>query len=53
MKAFARWHRACLDRGIYLPCSQYEAAFLPLTLSDADLDRIAAGMSDALDSILG
>ena len=53
MAAFGRWHRACLDRGIYLPCSQYEAAFLPLTLSAADLDRLAGAMSEALDSVLG
>lgn len=53
MDAFGKWHRACLDRGIYLPCSQYEAAFLPVTLSDSDLDQLAAGMVQALDSVLG
>lgn len=53
MEAFGKWHRACLDRGIYLPCSQYEAAFLPLTLSDSELDQLAAGMVQALDSVLG
>ena len=26
--AFARFHRAMLEQGIWLPCSQYEAAFL-------------------------
>ena len=26
--AFARFHRAMLEQGVWLPCSQYEAAFL-------------------------
>ncbi|MCK6519885.1 glutamate-1-semialdehyde 2,1-aminomutase [Myxococcota bacterium] len=47
---FGRFHRACLDRGIYLPCSQYEAAFLPATLTDQDLDTLAAGISAAIDA---
>ena len=52
LEAFGKWHRACLDRGVYLPCSQYEAAFLPLTLEDADLERIATAMTEALDEVL-
>ena len=52
LEAFGRWHRACLDRGVYLPCSQFEAAFLPATLSDAELDRIASAMGEALDAVL-
>jgi glutamate-1-semialdehyde 2,1-aminomutase len=27
-EAFARFHRAMLEQGIWLPCSQYEAAFI-------------------------
>jgi glutamate-1-semialdehyde 2,1-aminomutase len=49
---FGRWHRACLDRGIYLPCSQFEAVFLPATLSDAELDRVASAMGDAFDAVM-
>lgn len=44
---FGRFHRACLDRGLYLPCSQYEAAFVPATLSAADLDTIARVVDEA------
>ncbi|MEZ5363542.1 MAG: hypothetical protein R2748_14670 [Bryobacterales bacterium] len=34
-----------LERGVYLPCSQYEAAFLSAALTDDDIEatiRIAA-----------
>jgi glutamate-1-semialdehyde 2,1-aminomutase len=49
MAAFGRFHRAALNRGVYLPPSQYEAAFLPATLSDAERGQI----SDALIGALG
>ncbi|MCB9764710.1 MAG: glutamate-1-semialdehyde 2,1-aminomutase [Alphaproteobacteria bacterium] len=45
---FARFHRACLEEGVYLPCSQYEAAFLPALLTDEDLDQTAAAIARAL-----
>jgi glutamate-1-semialdehyde 2,1-aminomutase len=47
--AFGRYHRRCLERGVYLPPAQYEAAFLPAILSDADLEAIAASLIAALD----
>jgi glutamate-1-semialdehyde 2,1-aminomutase len=28
--AFARFHRPMLEQGVWLPCSQYEAAFLSI-----------------------
>ena len=46
--AFGRFHRACLDRGVYLPPSQFEAAFLPACLSDDDVAFAGAQMVDAL-----
>ena len=48
LDAFGRFHRACLDAGVYLPCSQFEAVFLPLGLSDEDLDEIASAMGRAM-----
>lgn len=47
---FGRFHRACLDRGIYLPCSQYEAAFLNLALTADHVAAIGAAIGDALDA---
>ncbi|MCB9742342.1 MAG: glutamate-1-semialdehyde 2,1-aminomutase [Alphaproteobacteria bacterium] len=45
---FGRFHRACLDRGLYLPCSQYEACFLPSTLGDEDRERVISAVAGAL-----
>jgi glutamate-1-semialdehyde 2,1-aminomutase len=36
---FARFHRGMLDAGIYLPPSQFEAAFLSTAHAPADIDR--------------
>ena len=37
-KKFARWHRAMLEEGIYLAPSQFEAGFMSLAHTDADID---------------
>ena len=49
LAAFGRFHRAALENGVYLPPSQFEAAFLPAILSDEQVDRIAAGLRAAFD----
>ena len=36
---FARFHRAMLDRGVYLPPSQFEAAFLSAAHTAEDIER--------------
>jgi glutamate-1-semialdehyde 2,1-aminomutase len=36
---FARWHRALLERGVYWPASQFEAAFVALAHTEADLEQ--------------
>jgi len=50
-KAFARWHRAMLDGGVYLPPSQFEAFFVSLAHTEADLEAIARAHRDALEAI--
>jgi glutamate-1-semialdehyde 2,1-aminomutase len=35
--AFGRFHRAMLDRGVWLPPSQFEAAFLGTAHGDAEV----------------
>jgi glutamate-1-semialdehyde 2,1-aminomutase len=47
-KRFARFHQALLARGVYLPPSQLEAAFLSLAHSEADIDRTVAAAREAL-----
>ncbi len=46
--AFARFHRAMLDGGVHLPPSQYEAWFLSLAHTDADVDRTVEAARRAL-----
>ncbi len=38
-EAFARYFRGMLRRGIYLPCSQYEAAFVSMCHRNDEIDR--------------
>ncbi|SRR5579884_1135243 len=38
-KAFAQFHRGMLERGIYLPPSQFEAVFLSAAHSEVDIRR--------------
>jgi glutamate-1-semialdehyde 2,1-aminomutase len=45
---FARFFWALMDRGIYLPCSQFEAAFLSTAHTEADIDRTIAAAREAL-----
>jgi glutamate-1-semialdehyde 2,1-aminomutase len=37
--AFARFHRAMLEQGVWLPCSQFEAAFLSTAHSMDDIQQ--------------
>merc|ERR1719408_669030 len=39
---FAKWHRGMLERGVYLAPSQYEAGFMSLAHTDADVDHTIA-----------
>jgi len=43
---FAKWHRAMLERGIYLAPSQYEAGFTSLAHSDEDVERTIAAAKE-------
>ena len=46
--AFAKFHHAMLEGGVHLPPSQYEAWFLSLAHTDADVDRTVAVVARAL-----
>ncbi len=45
---FARWFWEMLDRGVYLPCSQYEALFVSAAHTEADIDATIAAAREAL-----
>ena len=50
-ETFARFFRAMLERGIYLPPSQFEAMFISLAHSDAEIDATIAAARDSLAAI--
>ncbi|MGB7191080.1 MAG: aminotransferase class III-fold pyridoxal phosphate-dependent enzyme, partial [Acidobacteriaceae bacterium] len=50
--AFARFHRAMLQHGVWLPCSQFEAAFLSTAHTPADIRQTIAAASAAFRSIV-
>jgi glutamate-1-semialdehyde 2,1-aminomutase len=45
---FGRYFWEMLDRGVYLPCSQYEALFVSAAHTDADIDATIAAAKEAI-----
>ena len=45
---FARFHRAMLERGVMLPPSQLECAFLSLAHDEATIDAVIAAAHSSL-----
>jgi glutamate-1-semialdehyde 2,1-aminomutase len=45
---FAVWFWAMLERGVYFPCSQYEALFVSAAHTEADVDATIAAAREAL-----
>jgi glutamate-1-semialdehyde 2,1-aminomutase len=48
---FARYFHGMLERGIYLPPSPFEAAFISAAHTDADIDRTVEAAGDVLDVV--
>ncbi len=46
--AFARYFHGMLDRGVYLPCSQYEAMFVSAAHTEELIDETVAAARDVL-----
>ncbi len=47
-KRFARFFWEMMDRGFYLPCSQFEAAFLSAPMTEEHIDHTIAAAREAL-----
>jgi glutamate-1-semialdehyde 2,1-aminomutase len=47
-KHFASWHGGMLERGVYWPPSQYEAAFISAAHTDADIDATVKAAQESL-----
>ena len=41
-KRYARYFWGMIDRGVYLPCSQFEALFVSAAHTEADIDATIA-----------
>ncbi len=50
---FARFFWEMLARGVYLPCSQFEAAFVSAAHTEADVDHTTRAAAEALKAIKG
>jgi glutamate-1-semialdehyde 2,1-aminomutase len=50
---YASYHRAMLDRGVYLPPSQFEACLVSLAHLDADLDATLSAAEAAFAEAAG
>lgn len=48
---FSRFFWGMLDRGVYLPCSQFEALFVSAAHAEADIDATVAAAGDVLATI--
>jgi glutamate-1-semialdehyde 2,1-aminomutase len=47
-RRYAAFFWGMIDRGIYLPCSQYEALFFSTCHTEADIDRTIAAAAETL-----
>jgi glutamate-1-semialdehyde 2,1-aminomutase len=47
-KRFARFFWGLIERGVYFPCSQYEALFISAAHTEADIDHTIAAAREAL-----
>jgi len=50
--AFGRFHRAMLDHGVWLPPSQFEAAFVSAAHTDAEIAATLAAAHEAFTAVL-
>ena len=48
---FARFFWGMLDRGVYLPCSQYEAMFVSAAHTEDDIQSTVAKAADVLGTL--
>ena len=50
--AFGRFHRAMLDRGVWLPPSQFEAAFVSFAHSESDVEATIEAAREAFAAVV-
>jgi glutamate-1-semialdehyde 2,1-aminomutase len=50
-KSFANYFWGLLNRGIYMPCSQFEALFVSAVHTDADIKETAQAARDSFANL--
>jgi glutamate-1-semialdehyde 2,1-aminomutase len=50
--AFARFHRGMLERGVWLPPSQFEAAFVSAAHGEREVERLLEAARGALKDVV-
>ena len=51
VKAFGNFFHALLDRGVYLPPSQFEAAFVSLAMGEREIEHTLAAARHAFRAL--
>ncbi len=52
-RRFARFFWGMIERGVYLPCSQFEAMFVSAAHTEADIDATVAAAGESLATLAG
>jgi len=50
--AFARFHRGMLERGVWLPPSQYEAAFVSTVHGEVEVEMVLGAAREAMKDVV-
>ena len=49
---FSKYFWGLIERGVYMPCSQFEALFISATHTERDIDDTIAAASDVLNEMV-
>ncbi|MEM7455030.1 MAG: glutamate-1-semialdehyde 2,1-aminomutase [Planctomycetota bacterium] len=49
---FSRYFWGLIERGVYMPCSQFEALFVSTTHTESDIDTTVAAVTDVLAGLV-
>ena len=49
---FGRYFHGLLDRGVYMPCSQYEALFISAAHTDEDINTTIASATEVFETLI-
>lgn len=50
---FSKWFHGMLDRGVYLPCSQFEAMFVSAAHTETDIEQTIAAAHEVMPQLAG